>query len=482
MKYDVIIIGAGLGGLECALDLSKAGRSVLVLEREVQAGGCLQSYPRRGLSFDTGLHYVGGLDEGQVLHDHFERLGLLELPWHRLDPQGYDQITIAGETFCYSQGYDQFVETLAQRFPQERQGLERLMGLFQACGEHILHASSHRPTGQDFLTQTLMGTSAYDYLHSIIHDPLLINVLCGSSIKLELDKETLPLYAFAQINNGFVQSAWRLEGDGNMIVDRLIEQIRANGGEVLTRCGVEELIERDGRIAAARCENGEIYEADVFISNAHPAVTVDLVKESQKMRKIYKNRIRRMANQYGMFTVSLALKPDCLPYFNHNKFIYREANVWDFWRDASQPVSGVMVSCRKNSSTFTRNIDLLTPVPEGLMTQWNDTTIGHRGEEYKALKQRLADECIALAETQIPGLRDMIDFTTSSSPLTYRDYTLTPEGSAYGLRKDWRDPQMTILPVRTPIDNLLLTGQNLTLHGVLGTTMSAMFTCREVMS
>ena len=80
MKYDVIIIGSGLGGLECANILSRQGLSVLVLERQMQPGGCMQSYKRKGTAFDTGLHYVGGLDEGQSLHSTFKYLGLLDLP------------------------------------------------------------------------------------------------------------------------------------------------------------------------------------------------------------------------------------------------------------------------------------------------------------------------------------------------------------------------------------------------------------------
>lgn len=68
MKYEVVIIGSGLGGLVCAHILSKAGKRVLVLEKNSQPGGCLQSYRRDGLTFDTGFHYVGGLGEGQSLH------------------------------------------------------------------------------------------------------------------------------------------------------------------------------------------------------------------------------------------------------------------------------------------------------------------------------------------------------------------------------------------------------------------------------
>ena len=58
MKYDIIIIGSGLGGLECGYILSRTGRRVLVLEKESQLGGCLQSYRRRELTFDTGFHYI----------------------------------------------------------------------------------------------------------------------------------------------------------------------------------------------------------------------------------------------------------------------------------------------------------------------------------------------------------------------------------------------------------------------------------------
>ena len=55
MKYDVIIIGSGLGGLECGYILARHGRRVLLLEQGAQPGGCLQSYRRREQAFDTGL-------------------------------------------------------------------------------------------------------------------------------------------------------------------------------------------------------------------------------------------------------------------------------------------------------------------------------------------------------------------------------------------------------------------------------------------
>ena len=74
----------------------------------------------------------------------------------------------------------------------------------------------------------------------------------------------------------------------------------------------------------------------------------------------------------------------------------------------------------------------------------------------------------------------MVEKRYTSTPLTYRDYTHTPCGSAFGLRKDYRNPLMTMLSPRTPVPNLMLTGQNLMLHGVEGVTMTALQTCEEI--
>ncbi len=469
MKCDVVVVGSGLGGLACGVLLSRRGLRVRVLEQGAQAGGCLQSYRRRGMAFDTGFHYVGGLAPGQSLHKAFCSLRLLNLPWQRLDGGGFDLVTLEGETFALAEGFDTFADTLAQRFPQERQGLKDYASR--------LRASTQWHTSDDERRTEEAETPAWDYLCSTFHDPLLVNVLSASCMRMELRRESLPLFHFLHANSSYVESSWRLRGDASMIVDRLTQQIAEAGGEVLTRAKVARLEGEGGRLKRAVCADGRTVEADWFVSDIHPALTCDLLKDSGLLKKSFVHRMQGTENTFGMFTVSLLFDEGKIPYENHNRYIYRKGcDVWNLHEG-----DGVMVSWRvpEDGSRFARQADLLTPVPWTRVAAWQNTLVGRRGDYYMQWKNRLADSLIQLAATQIPEIRDYRERFTSS-PLTWRDYTLAPCGSAYGMRKDCRNSASALLSPRTPIENLLLTGQNLMVHGIQGTIMTAQQTCQLI--
>lgn len=430
---------------------------MLVLERQHQPGGCLQSYRRGAMMYDTGLHYVGGLAEGQPLHDIFSELGLLSLPWQRLDADGFDRIMIGDHEYRFAEGYDRFIETLAQEFPDDRDSLQRYIQLMQ-CTDEVW----------------MQQTNAYEYLSGIVHNPLLLSVLSGACLKMELKRDTLPLFTYVHGNAPFIQSSWRLKGDGNLIVQRLIDNLRQQGGEVRCDTEVAELVEEDGMLKRAVCKNGEVYEARYFISDAHPSVSLSLVKESQLLKKVYRRRIDNLENTNGMFTAQLLLKPGKVPYFNYNEFLYDGLEAWDG--------CGYMVSCRvpEDGTDFARQIDILTPMNISECAAWTDSRPMRRGQDYLQFKAQKAQQCIAVAERFLPNLHEYVQEVHTSTPLTYRDYNLSPDGSAYGIRKDASAPLLTVLSPRTSIPNLLLTGQSLMLHGLHGVTMTAMYTTKEI--
>ena len=492
MKYDVVIVGSGLGGLQCAYILSKRGMKVCVLEKNAHPGGCLQSFRRGTHTFDTGFHYVGGLDAGQPLHRLFDYFGLMDLPWHRLDENGFDEVIFKEKSYLFANGYECFADTLVKHFPRQRENLKRYVNFLQQVSDSLFRAFT-RQSEEDLFGTSLLTQSAYDYVVATIDDPLLRQVLSGTSLKMELNPQTLPLYTFAQINSSFIQSAWRLKGGGFQIADVLIKRIEANGGTVRMNAEVTRLNEYNGKIVTAEI-NGDTdvadrIEANCYIVDTHPAVALALIPESKLVRKIYRKRMNELENTFGMFTVNIALKENAIPYQNRNIYVYETDDVWQYAIYKPENVNTCAIVSFKTpeeGSHYTRNIDILTPMYPQEVEQWKGTCAGRRGNEYLSYKNKKAEACIQLVSGHISVLRDfrhpmdVIEKIHTGTSLTFRDYTGTPNGSAYGIRKDYNRLMITLLSPRTPIPNLFLTGQNLNLHGVLGVSITSFLTCAEM--
>ncbi len=189
---DVIVIGSGLGGLECAYILARHGMKVTVLEQDSFIGGCLGTFRRGDTVFDTGFHYVGGLGEGEPLYSLFKYFDLLDLPWQRLDTECFDEVVIGDEAFP-SNGHRRFAERLSEHFPSERESIEKYTCFLKDVGEHIFDVFRKGSSGPS----PLFARSAYEYLNSTVKDSLLRKVLSGTSLKMEL-------------RGGFVEEARRL--------------------------------------------------------------------------------------------------------------------------------------------------------------------------------------------------------------------------------------------------------------------------------
>ncbi len=487
---DVVIIGAGLGGLQCGYILAKNGMDVCVLEKNPLPGGCLQSYRRKGaegvLEFDAGMHYVGGLDEGEPLNSLFRYFGLLELPWEKMDPQAFDEVNINGKSYMFANGHAEFVEKMCEYFPAQRENLNRYVAFLKEVGESLPRSLSPK-AAEDVFTGSLFARSAQEFLCETITDPLLREVLSGTSLKMELGAN-LPLYTFAQINNSFIESAWRLCGGGNLIAEALVKGIESMGGRVYTGKEVTEILP-DGVFCGE-----EFFPAKYIISNLHPATTMNLVGESAGLRKVYRNRISRLENTFGMFTANIALKPGMVPYLNRNQYVYSLEEGESLWNPMrGNGTNGVLVSYYNRKSAqgcgvgnpigggnCALALDLLAPMDWGEVAAFEGSRVGNRPAEYNALKEAKLAECLALAERVVPGLGNAVEKVYTSTPLTYKDYTGTFCGSAYGIRKDCTNLMQTLLTPKTPLENLFLTGQSLNLHGVLGVSMTSFFTCAQI--
>jgi all-trans-retinol 13,14-reductase len=119
--FDAVIIGSGMGGLVSADLLGREGFKVCVIEKNQQIGGSLQTYVRDKVIFDSGVHYLGGLDKGQNLYQIFKYIDIIDKLKLEKQDVVFDKIMIHGEDieYEYAQGYDNFIKHILKHFPDE---------------------------------------------------------------------------------------------------------------------------------------------------------------------------------------------------------------------------------------------------------------------------------------------------------------------------------------------------------------------------
>jgi all-trans-retinol 13,14-reductase len=483
-KFDVIIIGSGLSGLQCGYILSKEGFKVCVLEQHKQIGGCLQNFTRNQCVFDTGIHYIGGLDEGQSLNRYFKYFGLMgNLDLQRMDTEAFDVIKFANDPveYKYAMGHDNFVETMTGFFPSENRTLQKYVQKLQdICNHFPLYNIEYKDL--EISELQLFSENAHEYFRSITADEKLQNVLAGTNPLYAGVPEKTPLYVHALVNNSFIESSWRVVKGSSQIAELLAESIRSMGGSILTNAKVEQF-EFTGRdLTGVKLANGEVIEAKNFISSIHPALTVAMIDEVH-LRKAYRERIMNLENTNSNFTLYVVFKENAFEYLNHNEYFYKKDNVWLTTENTGKewPYNFLLItpaSSRKQKYSDCATIMAYMNIND--VKEWENTSVEKRGDDYQQFKQEKTEQLLDLVEQRFPGFRSSIKKVYSSSPLTYRDYTGTVDGSLYGILKDCNEPLKTLISAKTKIPNLFLTGQNIILHGVLGVTIGSVTTCSEL--
>ena len=482
--YDIVIIGSGLGGLECALTLGKEGYNVCVLEQSPIIGGCLQSFVRNGRTIDTGMHYIGSMDDGEIMHQYFKFFGVLDdLNYIKLDSQ-FEKITFGENgTYFYNSGFENFQSSLIEQFPKEKLGIEKYCETLHRIGNAI-SVDVHKTGVFSVGDISNLGFCASDFIDNCVSDNILRNLLAGTNALYGGVKKQSNLYHHCMVNYSNIQGSCRFTGGSQHVADSFVRHIEATGGIVRNKSKVVSINMDEKGAESVTLENGERIFAKQFISDIHPSVTFDMVEKTPLVKKAYRSRLKLLPNTYALFSVHLLMKDESYPYINHNRYIYENSNAWDTMLDSVTLKPKAVLKCSQLSvknPQYADVITLMTPVEYSLFEKWANTEPMRRGDEYNELKERLTQNIIEFVSQYSPFLKDSIAKVYTSSPLTYENYTSTPQGSAYGILKDYRNALVSLLPAKTKIPNLFLTGQNLNVHGALGVTLTSAITCSELL-
>lgn len=487
--YDVVIIGSGLGGLLCATILAKEGMKVCVLEQDKQIGGLLQTFSLQKTVFDSCVHYIGGLGKGHTLWHIFRYAGIMDkLVLTPLDANGFDRIAFADEATEYplAIGDENFVERLSVYFPNERTALQQYIDTLKSTSAHF--PLYHLRNGDAAEKNAVTGWSLTEKLQGITGNKLLQNVLAGNNLLYAGVAGKTPFYLHALVEESYMHSAHKVVPGSSQIAKFLWQELQAHGGVIYRNTEVVKLVEEGGEITHAICTDGNHYYGKHFIANMHPAQLVQLT-DSSMIRPVYRNRVSGVENTVSAFMLNLVLKPGTVPVRNHNLYWHATHDVWHSvnYDTINWPEGYALYYTEDtNNPGYAESLSILAYMRYDEAARWSNTLnrTNHqqdRGADYEAFKAEKSELLLQKVYDRVPELKGVITAQSAATPLTYRDYSATPQGSIYGILKDVNKPAETTVATRTRIPNLYLTGQNVNLHGVLGVSITAIATCAELL-
>lgn len=488
MKNSAVVIGGGLGGLFTGAILAKENIKVTVIEKNTTVGGGLQSFTRFGEVYDTGMHIIGGMQEGGNIRRICEYLGIMDgVHISDVDPDRIDTVYVAQDKTTYeiAQGKENFVNSLAQYFPESKEELtEYVKVIFDIVDEIDLYHL--RPENTDYLVPHSedFTISANALIEKYISDPKLRSVISYINPLYSGRKDITPAYIHALISVLYIKGPSRFAGGSSLFADLLSDFIIKHGGEVIVGDGVEKVHSHEKLITEVRTRKGKRFTADYYVCAIHPCTFLELLDDPGILPKSYRERLNDIPNTYSAFTLNLKLKPNSFKYMNHTAYyIHAYDKVWDLADTDKEWPSGFLYMTPPDieQGEYSNKIIVTVPMNWDAVKKWENTRVGRRGEEYEKWKKECSDKIIDRLEEIHPQIRACIEAVNTASPLTIRDYYGVKEGSMCGYQKNCDNLPLSKVPVVTKCRNLFLTGQNCAVHGFCGVTLTAISTSEAIL-
>lgn len=460
---DVVVVGAGIGGLTTAALLAKFGQSVTLVEANKFPGGLLRSYSREGVDCPLGVHYFGACGEGELLRTVFDLLGITgQLGLQRLGQDGpLDRYLYQGSVFDLPGTFDALPDALARRFPRERAAIDAVVQALRAAGAVFeIGGGGARPGGARF-DDAMM--SAEEYYARLGCSRELIDVIGVPAVWLGSTVAQCPAPLHRMTLASFLLSSWRLGCTGAQLADLYVDRLLGHGGTLVTRSPVQRLLVEQGRAAGVVTGAGTTIRARRVVAAVHPKQVLAWLPDSEQVgeRRRRLECLRETRSAICLHALVDARRRPPTPCH-----LYRIGSERERW-----PV--VFAQVRPSELPGHNLLTLIAAEHYQNWQAWAATRTGKRGRDYRTAKAAVARELLDLAEQFVGGVADarIID---SYTPLSVRDWVGVPEGGLYGVLRT-RESMLPMAALqRALLPGLRFVGQSVAAPGLLGVTLGAL--------
>lgn len=482
MRYDFVVIGAGISGITCAITLAQHGHSVALLEKADRTAPLLRGFSRRGVQFDTGFHYTGGLGTGEPLELFLRYLGVGDrVTSFPFNEDGFDLFRCEnpGFEFRVPTGYERLQERLCEAFPAERQAIVSYLAQVRATCAALPYLNLDAAIDTRSALQRVLGATLRETLDALTRNVILKSVLSVHSLLYGVSSDEVSFAQHAAIVGSYYGSVRGIRGGGLSLARAFDARLAMVGVDVLCSSEVAGIeLGPGGALSGVRIAGGATLCCNSAIATLHPRALLELVPLGA-FRPAYRKRLGALEETVSAFLCfaitehpipSLAganrfllPDPECIHELGHRPIGAGPLYLSAAYHDSDPDPSGFIGIC---------------PTLFAEMPPRETSPRGRRPARYQQFKQEALERMQHQIERSYPDLAGNIRSIEGSTPFTVQQYCSSPQGGLYGVKHmvGQYNPQPT-----TRMPGLFLAGQAVVAPGLMGAMLSGFLACGTIL-
>ena len=471
--YDVIVVGAGLGGMTAASLLANRGLSVLMIEQQDKPGGSCTSFRREGVTFDVGTSMLYGFGERGFKPFRF-LVNELEEPVEVIAHKTLARMTFEGHPITFWPDVEQFLQELDLLFPEEKDGLRLFYADLYKMYENIVLKNevimppsemSFRQGMRSLMSgplqmlkmQKLLTTSVRTLLDRYFHSPDVINFfdkLCSAYCYCTAE-ETPAVLAATMFLDNHIGGVYTPAGGAQMLPNKIEKAFERLGGNVLYHTLVDEILIRENKAYGVILQNGTEILADRIVAN----VTVwNLYGKLVRPKHIKPERLswaQGLEPTFPSMTLYMVVERSALP-----------GNVlpWEVFIENRSVIDSSDLTLYINSLVDetlcpTGRLEIMAIAPN--LEKWPaPNSPDYKSAAYQEQKNAQSQLMLDQIEQHFPGFCAHIETIFVGTPTTIERYLLKNWGAVGGPKNKIGQQMLKRLHARSEWKNLYICGDS----------------------
>jgi len=479
-ECDSIVIGSGISGLSCALLLAQQGKKVVVLEQHRRPAPVIRGFRRKGIYFDSGFHYVGGLGEDGPLWPLMRYLGLAsQLELFEFQRQGFDCLHNCSNAkrVHLPVGFANIRAELSTRYPSAASLIHDYIDTIEVNWSAVPYLDLDLNL-EEFASPSVHGTTLAEALAPFAPWPELQGVLSMHTLLYGIDSEEALVGLNAQVAGSYYHSAHGIKGGGEALVHAYTALLAEAGVEVRCEAEVKQILVQDNAVCGVELSDAARILAPEVVASVNPVLLPAMLPEGA-MRPAYLKRLRNLRQTGSAYVLFAACSNAAAVLQGCNLFAQSKAGLMYPGLDQpleQRPVYLTAAGSEAGSDAAPYGIIAIIPARYAEVAAFRRGAFA-RAPGYAEQKARITTSICNRIRACCPEIEDLeaLDLAT---PLTLEDYSMAPYGAIYGVGRfaGQYNPQAA-----TRVAGLYLSGQAIAAPGLMGAMVSAYMTCGTIL-